>query len=404
MILPKSHRHHPHQYTVDTLFVTGERKMRRSKKILLSSMMIFMILTMYIPLYPYINFHLYSLFTSSSSSTMHVTTTSKYLISVVMPGGGLNNCIIDMNIAAEIALRMNRTLLITSVTPNAHIATNDNSWLHYNWREYLSHHVKTYARVNPILLLTSSIQFHDYFRSNDVNYEYISNKKELFYNRVLPVCTAWYKINPQLVYDCLESLKDEKYIVLQSAFYIKETVFPKYTHFDFSDLVSNTVDAVLQENNIREYIAIHLRLGDFTSYCVGKGAGCLIPDLRQILDALRQEQLRMKIPSVLLVTNQKENPIIQEYVELYDGWFTSADLFEISNKIPLGFRLDKNGDVVFDLALCRKSRVFFGNTFSSFSGIIAILRKHANMTDSRTIRSLLGLPKTPGGYEVVYDQ
>jgi hypothetical protein len=308
---------------------------------------------------------------SQSIQDSNEVTTSKYLLLITLDGG-LNNILIQINTAAQLAILTNRTLLLHPNLKNSH--TNSRGG---------------FSLLNAHLVrdLGSTSKITDYFVfSPKVIVEYPENYDHPVFNTSLTeYCSVksgrsssieGFLVKFDGLARCVEN-SDQTYTVLYKPFYgmnLRENYV-----MDIRPSMYNLVDQIFIEAGIllNESIVLHYRGGDFQAYCRTFEIDCKL-SLEEIVPRLRMKTNR----TVVVITNEPRNEYLVNVTR--DNWKISSTVISNSTILPDNYKTEGNAMILLDMAVAVQAKQFMANSYSSFSANIAMWRRNRNKNSIST--------------------
>jgi hypothetical protein len=136
----------------------------------------------------------------------------------------------------------------------------------------------------------------------------------------------------------------------------------------------------IRENELEDFLAIHIRRGDFSRYCKNmrrrekgfKYRGCW-PTWKQIFSKVATVKTKYNITKVFVSTNDNTPKRLEQFSRL--GWIRMPKEFP-ERALQQSAKVETSlSEIVLSQFIAAKSKVFIGTFHSSFSGFIRHLRK-----------------------------
>ncbi|KAG0005064.1 hypothetical protein BGZ79_006927 [Entomortierella chlamydospora] len=323
---------------------------------------------------------------------------TKYL--TYLPYAGITNQFYGMLRGMEVAKALDRTLIIPPITASSH----DKSKQNQPWSKFLN--LEKFSELTGIKV----VEFH---QLRDVEQAELNELKcgitcGFGSKRTIDFTAKGFlkqwkfnvALNPlqedavqlETITDLLRPQNEEKYLCISNTYKIvvKDKLewerFGK--HLYFTDELENFVKEFLSQNVVRpdpqvnpeyQYLSIHVRRGDFSTYCLSNFPGpklvhCL-PTTEQIAERINELQLRLnptmdpsKILPVFVATNERRPEELKKFADY--GWrFLDHDQIGTVEKLGIF------GPMMVDQVFMAHAQGLVGIQMSTFSRVGALRQR-----------------------------
>ncbi|KAG0362904.1 GDP-fucose protein O-fucosyltransferase-domain-containing protein [Gamsiella multidivaricata] len=339
---------------------------------------------------------------------------TKYL--TYLPYAGITNQFYGMLRGMEVAKALGRTLIIPPITASSH----DKSKQNQPWSKFLD--LARFTELTGIKI----VEFHQlrdaeqaelselkcgitcgFGSKRTIDFTAKSFLKQWKFNVTLePLAADVTKL--EMITSMLAPRKDEKYLCISNTYKIMvkdKSEWERFgQHLHFTEELESFVEDFMEENLVKpepkvdpktkqeiepeyEYLAIHVRRGDFAAYCEGNFQGpkmvhCL-PSTEQIAERIDVVQSKLnlsmdfsKMLPVFVATNERRPEELKKFADL--GW-----RYLDHEQMGTAERLGVFGPMMVDQVFMAHAQGFVGIQMSTFSrvGVLRQLDWHGRQAE-----------------------